>query len=78
MQEAEKELARVEEELSTLADDARRAGALPGWLYEVEMEPVAPAAREGAAADRGPAPDDEEDGDDWSDRDQEEEEEERW
>ncbi|HEB90088.1 MAG TPA: hypothetical protein ENI85_10995 [Deltaproteobacteria bacterium] len=40
MLEAEKELSRVEAELSTLHDEARRAGALPGWLREVEMEPV--------------------------------------
>ncbi len=36
--EAEQELAKVEAELATIEDDARRAGALPGWLYEVEFE----------------------------------------
>lgn len=37
-EEAREALARVEQELATIEDDARRAGALPGWLYEVEME----------------------------------------
>jgi hypothetical protein len=35
---ATRELAEVEAQLATFADDARRAGAPPGWLNEVEME----------------------------------------
>jgi len=35
---ATKELGKVEAQLATFADDARRAGAPPGWLNEVEME----------------------------------------
>lgn len=38
VREAEKELATVEAALETFVDDARRDGALPGWLYEVEEE----------------------------------------
>lgn len=38
MLEAQDQLAEVERALSTIRDDARRAGALPGWLNEVEFE----------------------------------------
>ena len=38
MLEAEAKLEVVERELAALPDEARRAGALPGWLYEVELE----------------------------------------
>jgi hypothetical protein len=38
MKKAASELATVEAELATIEDDGRRAGALPGWFYEVEME----------------------------------------
>jgi hypothetical protein len=38
MLEAQAKLEKVEQKLSTIEDDARRAGALPGWLYDVEME----------------------------------------
>lgn len=38
MLEAQAELAEVEQKLSTIDDDARRAGALASWLYEVEDE----------------------------------------
>ena len=47
--EAERDLVRVESDLEKFRVDARRAGALPGWLYEVEeeervvSEPAAPA-----------------------------------
>ncbi|MBB83892.1 MAG: hypothetical protein CL931_08805 [Deltaproteobacteria bacterium] len=37
-EEARDELAEVERELSTLPDEARRQGALPGWFYEVEED----------------------------------------
>ena len=37
-EEARAELAEVERELSTLPDEARRQGALPGWFYEVEED----------------------------------------
>jgi len=46
-QDAETELAKVKKELAGIFDEARRAGIPPGWLYEVEDEPVvvpAPAA----------------------------------
>ncbi len=39
--EAETELIRVEAELAGLAEEARKSGALPGWLREVEDEPAA-------------------------------------
>lgn len=45
MVEAEEELAIVLEELSTIKDEGRRAGALPGWFYEVEDERSSPASR---------------------------------
>jgi hypothetical protein len=35
---ATKELGEVEARLATFADDARRAGAPPGWLNEVEID----------------------------------------
>ncbi len=37
-QKARVELATVEAALATIEDDGRRAGALPGWFYEVEFE----------------------------------------
>ena len=37
---AEQDLARVEAELAGFSEEARRKGALPGWLYEVEDEPI--------------------------------------
>ena len=37
-EEAKAELARIEAELATIEDEGRRAGALPGWFYEVELE----------------------------------------
>ena len=37
-EEAKAELAEVELELSTLKDEGRRQGALPGWFYEVELD----------------------------------------
>jgi len=36
--EAEDQLEVIEAELETIKDDGRRAGALPGWFYEVESE----------------------------------------
>lgn len=36
--EATRALADVEQQLATIKDDGRRAGALPGWFYEVEMD----------------------------------------
>jgi hypothetical protein len=38
LEEASKELASVEAELATIDDEGRRAGALPGWFYQVENE----------------------------------------
>ncbi len=38
LEKARAELERVEAELATIEDDGRRAGALPGWFYEVEAE----------------------------------------
>ena len=38
MQEAESGLAEVEARLATFEDDARVAGAHPGWLRQVELE----------------------------------------
>jgi hypothetical protein len=35
---ATRELSEVEAQLATFAEDARRAGAPPGWLNEVEIE----------------------------------------
>lgn len=46
---AEKELVGVEEEIEQIFVDARREGIVPGWLYEVDDEPIAvPAAADGA------------------------------
>ncbi|MFK7896701.1 MAG: hypothetical protein AB8G23_12745 [Myxococcota bacterium] len=50
--EAEEKLNTVEAELATIKDDGRRAGALPGWFYEVEDE-LGPNGG-GSAAERGP------------------------
>ena len=38
MLEAQAELEKVEAALAAFPDEARRGGALPGWLYEVEEE----------------------------------------
>jgi len=38
IEEAEKKLAEVDRELATIKDEGRRAGALPGWFYEVEQD----------------------------------------
>jgi hypothetical protein len=38
VKEATLELTKVEAELKTIKEDGRRAGALPGWFNEVEME----------------------------------------
>lgn len=56
--EAQQELARVEAELATIKDEARRAGALPGWLYEVEFEMEDAEGRPGIAS----GPESEDDG----------------
>ena len=37
-EEARAELAEVQLELSTIQEEGRRAGALPGWFYEVEQD----------------------------------------
>jgi hypothetical protein len=37
---AEKKLAETEEKITGIFDEARDAGVPPGWLYEVEDEPV--------------------------------------
>lgn len=59
--EAREELARVEALLDQLPEDARRQGALPGWLYEVEERHAerrqagdAPAAQDPAETGRNP------------------------
>lgn len=57
-EEARADLAEVERDLSTIKDEGRRAGALPGWFYEIEMERAA-IARNPALA---PEPDDREAG----------------
>jgi chromosome segregation ATPase len=63
LEKAEKELADVESQLAHIVDEARRAGALPGWLYEVEAETSsapdepaeqAPNAEEDETAGRNP------------------------
>ena len=38
MEKAASELVRVDAELAGLKDEGRRAGALPGWFYEIDME----------------------------------------
>ncbi len=57
-EKARAELAEVEDELSTIKDEGRRAGALPGWFYEVELDRAA-IARNPALA---PEPDDRDEG----------------
>jgi hypothetical protein len=37
---AEKKLAETEEKISQVFDEARDAGVPPGWLYEVDDEPI--------------------------------------
>lgn len=52
IEDAEAELESVRKEIAALPTEARRAGALPGWLYEVEAEEVVipkPAAPDGVA-----------------------------
>ena len=58
--EAAEELARVKAALATIEDEARRAGALPGWLYEVEFEMQDGALRPEIAA--GPEQQEQDDG----------------
>lgn len=48
---AEEELAGVESALEDFAEEARRAGALPGWLYEVEEEQLAKQQKAGDESD---------------------------
>lgn len=59
---AAQELVKVEAELATIEDDARRAGALPGWLYEVEFEmengELRPEIAAGPDSEREQEPDD--------------------
>jgi len=57
-EEARAELANVESEFSTIKEEGRRAGALPGWFYEVEFDRAA-VARNPALA---PKPDDRDEG----------------
>jgi len=38
MLEAQAELAEVKAELAGIQEEGRRAGAMPGWFYEVELE----------------------------------------
>lgn len=57
-EEARAELAIVERELSKIKEEGRRAGALPGWFYEVELD-RADVARSPALA---PEPDDRDEG----------------
>ena len=38
MNDAAAELKEVESELATIEEEGRRAGAMPGWFYEVELE----------------------------------------
>lgn len=57
-EEARAELADVERELSTIQEEGRRAGALPGWFYEVELDRAA-VVRNPALA---PEPDDRDEG----------------
>ncbi|MBJ18073.1 MAG: hypothetical protein GY910_09310 [bacterium] len=51
---AEKALAATEEAIAEIFTDARREGVPPGWLYEVEDEPIEatrPAASDSNAVD---------------------------
>ena len=57
-EEARAELVEVERELSTIQEEGRRAGALPGWFYEVEQD-RSDVARNPALA---PDPDDRDEG----------------
>ncbi len=56
IEEAEKKLAEVNRELSTIKEEGRRAGALPAWFYDVEQV-RADAARNPALAPRPDDPD---------------------
>jgi hypothetical protein len=76
IEDAETELESVRKEIAELPSEARRAGAMPGWLYEVEKEevvipePAAPDSSELAADDcagRNPIYCDQGDGDDEDD-----------
>ncbi len=52
--EQREQLAKIEEQLESIFDEARRAEVPPGWLYEVEDEPVdlsEPASPDAAASD---------------------------
>ncbi|HPG27612.1 MAG TPA: hypothetical protein PLW10_18405 [Myxococcota bacterium] len=60
MLEAETELAEIATKIESFMVDARRAGAYPGWLYEVEDE-VAEARRNAPAAVAPDGPEDDED-----------------
>ena len=54
IEDAETELESVRKEIEELPSEARRAGAMPGWLYEVEEEEVVipePAAPDAADAE---------------------------
>ncbi len=54
IEDAEAELESVRQEIAELPTEARRAGAMPGWLYEVEEEEVVipePAAADAIDAD---------------------------
>lgn len=58
VEEARAELADVQNELSTIKEEGRRAGALPGWFYEVELDRAAIARN----PDLAPEPDDRDEG----------------
>ena len=55
VEKATRTLATVEAELATIQDEGRRAGALPGWFYEVEIEMEESAQRPSVTS--GPADD---------------------
>ncbi|MEE8163955.1 MAG: hypothetical protein V3T64_00150 [Myxococcota bacterium] len=57
-EEAERGLVEVEARIEQLRLDARRAGALPGWFYEVDDEPRGMAQPASPAETTGPSPDD--------------------
>jgi len=58
IEDAETELESVRKEIEELPTEARRAGAMPGWLYEVEDEEVVipePAAADAVDAEEAEA-----------------------
>ena len=59
-EEAEGDLIKVEAQIEQLQLDGRRAGALPGWFYEVETEPRERLQPSFPAEAAGPAPEDRE------------------